>query len=110
MINRKTILAIAAFAACGIVLPLATLAQTTTATSTNTTAGSQGISGGRLAETFAASVGSNADAKTLVEGMRAGKDVTVSGVAVSGTGGTMGYGCGPRARALAAVYKSLQFA
>jgi hypothetical protein len=92
MINRKTILAIAAFAAFGVVLPLATLAQTTTTTSTNTTESGQGVTGGRLAETFSASVGSKDDAKTVVEGMRAGKDVTVSGVTVSGTGGTMGYG------------------
>ncbi|MEO6624237.1 MAG: hypothetical protein ABIN37_05345, partial [Burkholderiaceae bacterium] len=91
MFNRKSILAIATIAACGVVLPLATQAQTTT-TSTNTTSSSSGVTGGRLADTYSASVGSKDDAKTVVEGMRAGKDVTVNGVTVSGTGGTMGYG------------------
>lgn len=92
MFNHKSILAIAAIAACGVV-PLATLAQTTTTTtSADTTSSSSGVTAGRLADTFGASVGSKADAKTVIEGMRAGKDVTVNGVTVSGTGGTMGYG------------------
>ena len=91
MFNRKSVLAIAAIAACGVLLPLATQAQTTTI-STDTTASSSGNTGSRLADTFSASVGSKADAKTVIEGMRAGKDVTVNGVTVSGTGGTMGYG------------------
>ena len=47
---------------------------------------------GRLAEAYAPTIGSEDDARAVVEGMRAGKDVTVAGTTVSGTGKTMGFG------------------
>jgi len=47
---------------------------------------------GRLAEAYAPTIGSEDDARAVVEGMRAGEDVTVAGITVSGTGKTMGFG------------------
>lgn len=47
---------------------------------------------GRLADAYGPSIGSTDDARAVVEGMRAGKDVTVAGATVSGAGKTMGWG------------------
>ncbi len=59
---------------------------TAPATSTN------GTTAGRLSAEFTTSIGSTKDAQAVVEGLRTGKDVTVAGTTVSGTGKTMGFG------------------
>lgn len=52
----------------------------------------KGTTAGRLAAEFSTSIGSTKDAQALVEGLRTGKDVTIAGTTVSGTGKTMGFG------------------
>jgi hypothetical protein len=81
----------------GLILPLhATWAQSTTtvapATTSSTGTAAASASIGRLAEAYAPSIGSPEAARAVVEGMRAGKDVTVGDVTVSGTGKTIGLG------------------
>lgn len=96
MFNRKNSLACAAIAACAYLGASAALAQTSTVSVSATTTGSTSTSttdnADRLAGSFSTSVGSRDAAHSLVEGMRAGKDVQVGDITVSGTGKTMGYG------------------
>lgn len=61
-------------------------ATTAPATATN------GTTIGRLSAAYAPSIGSTHEARAVVEAMRAGKDVTVAGTTVAGTGKTMGFG------------------
>lgn len=83
--------------ALGLMLPLhATRAQSTTtaapATTSSTGTAVAPASVGRLAEAYAPSIGSPEAARAVVEAMRAGNDVTVGDVTVSGSGKTMGIG------------------
>lgn len=66
-----------------VVAPTATTAPAATTNATTV---------GRLSAAYAPSIGSTDDARALVAGMRAGKDVTVAGTTVAGTGKTMGFG------------------
>lgn len=78
--------------ALGVLLPLqATWAQTTATPTATATVATQ-TSVGRLADAYAPAIGSAGDARAVVQGMRAGKDVTVGDTTVSGTGKTMGFG------------------
>lgn len=94
MFQPNTVLVASALVAYITLAPVALMAQT----STNATAGTvSGMTTGnnsanRMAATYSAAFGTKDDARTAIEGMRAGKDVTQSGVSVSGTGATMGYG------------------
>lgn len=94
MINRNNKLAYAAFVVLTFVSASAELVQASTATAdtTSSTSSNSNPTADRLSDTFSASVGSRTDAATLIEGMRAGKDVKMGDVTVSGTGKTMGYG------------------
>ena len=93
MINRNNKLAYAAFVVLTFV-SAAELVQASTATAdtTSSTSSNSNPTADRLSDTFSASVGSRTDAATLIEGMRADKDVKMGDVTVSGTGKTMGYG------------------
>ena len=94
MLNRKSKLARAAIVAFACVSTFGGLVQasTTTAVTSSSMSSNSTPSADQLADTFSASVGSRTDAATLIEGMRAGKDVRMADVTVSGTGKTMGYG------------------
>ena len=93
MINRNNKLAYAAFVVLTFV-SAAELVQASTATAdtSSSTSSNSNPTADRLSDTFSASVGSRTDAATLIEGMRADKDVKMGDVTVSGTGKTMGYG------------------
>lgn len=93
MINRNNKLAYAAFVVLTFV-SAAELVQASTATAdtSSSTSSNSNPTADRLSDTFSASVGSRTDAATLIEGMRAGKDVKMGDVTVLGTGKTMGYG------------------
>ena len=68
-------------------------ANTTVApTSVGTTSTDGKLSASSLVDSYSAFVGSAHDARTLIDGMRTGRDVKVGTVTVSGTGNTMGYG------------------
>ena len=95
MSNHRTSLAQAAIAAFAILsagVALAQVTTTTAVTTSGTTSRSNAPTAAQLSDSFSASVGSRAAAATLIEGMRAGKDVRMADVTVSGTGKTMGYG------------------
>lgn len=94
MLNRNSKLPFAAIAAFTFVSTFAGLVQASTATAVTTSSSSSNstLTADRLSDTFSASVGSKTDAATLIEGMRAGKDVRMADVTVSGSGKTMGYG------------------
>ena len=94
MFNRKSRLAYAAIAAFAFISTFAGMVQasTTTAATASITSSSSTPTADRLSDTFSAPVGSKTDAAALIEGMRAGKDVRMGDVTVSGTGKTMGYG------------------
>ncbi len=94
MFYRKNRSACAAIAACALISTFAELAQasTTTAVTADSTYSNSTVTADRLSDIFSASVGSKTDATALIEGMRAGKDVRLADVTVSGTGRTMGYG------------------
>ena len=94
MFYRKNRSACAVIAACALISTFAALAQasTTTAVTADSTSSNGTVTAARLSDIFSASVGSKTDATALIEGMRAGKDVNLADVTVSGTGKTMGYG------------------
>lgn len=65
-------------------------APSTMHASTNTTSSSP--TAGQLADSYAATIGSKDEARSVVEAMRTGSDVTVGETTVSGSGKTMGWG------------------
>lgn len=105
MFIRKSSLAGAAIAACALISTFAVSALAMTApgsgATTSNSSTNSGVTADRLTESYSATVGSKADARALIDGMRAGRDVKIGSVTVSGTGKTMGYGSINNALALA---------
>ncbi len=96
MSGRRNKIIFSALATALLMVTQSTQAQTIAVVAPPATAApaatSDGTTVGRLSAAYAPSVGSTDDARALVEGMRAGKDVTVAGTTVGGTGKTMGFG------------------
>ncbi len=94
MLHARRVMAFAALAGSVLLLPLAPVALAAGATvAANTrTSADKDTAGARLADSFSASAGSRDHALAVVEGLRSGEGVTLDGLAVSGTGHTMGYG------------------
>ncbi len=86
--------AFAAILALGLMVAQGATSQTAQPAPTvvATTAADSRLSTRSLVDDYGAFVGSAQEARTLINGMRAGRDVKVGTVTVSGTGNTMGYG------------------
>ena len=85
---------LAAILALGLMCAQGAISQTahTAPTGVATTSADSRLSTSSLVDNYGAFVGSAQDARTLINGMRVGRDVKVGTVTVSGTGNTMGYG------------------
>ena len=94
MFNRKSRLAHTLIAACAFISTFAGLVQASTAAAATASMSSSNTAptADRLSDTFSGPVGSKSNAAALIEGMRAGNDVRMADVTVSGTGKSMGYG------------------
>ena len=94
MLHTRRYMAFAALAGSVLMLPLqpAAFAVGATVAANTRTSTDKDPTGARLAESFSTSAGSPDNARAVVEGLRSGKGVTLDGLAVSGTGHTMGYG------------------